>query len=125
MANLIFLTLFAAALAQAAWVRVLSGSPEAWHQLGPRLVALFTVMGITLGVKRALAAAEARGIPVMAYASVGFATLGLIAVVTYAAYYIVISGGDMGWCLIAILCVVAQGLATAPILRARRLPQAI
>lgn len=125
MANLIFLTLFAAALGQAAWLRLLSDSVEAWSQLGPRLVALFFVMGITLGVKRALAEADARRIPVMAYASLASATLGLIAVVTYSAYYIVISGGDAGWCLIAILCVVAQGLATAPIIRARRLPQAL
>ncbi len=123
MANLIFGTLLAASLGQAAWIRLVSGSPEAWQLLGPRLVALLVVMAATVAVRRVSAVSEKSGFPVAAYSSMAFATLGLIAVVSYAAYYIVVSGGDIGWCLIAILCVIAQGLAMAPLLKARRRPE--
>lgn len=86
-------------------------------------MALLVVMAATMAVRRVADASEKSGIPLAAYSSMAFATVGLIAVVTYAAYYIVISGGDIGWCLIAILCVIAQGLAMAPLLKARRRPE--
>lgn len=120
MANLIFTAFLAVVLGQAAWIRVVSGSPEAWQQLAPRLIALLVLMGITTGVGSAGKLLQRASVPLVAFASAGTAMVGLVAVVSYAAYYIVMSGGDAGWCLIAILCVIAQAVAIAPILKARR-----
>ncbi len=120
MMNALFGACLAFSLAQAAWVRLASGSPEAWQQLGPRLLALLIVMLITTTVRKLVENPETRRVELTAYSSVIVATAALIVVVATASYQIVISGGDFGWCLIAILCVAAQGIAVAPILKARR-----
>lgn len=124
MMNLIFLAGLAISLAQAAWVRTVSGTVEAWEQLGPRLLALLVVMLITTSVRKLVETIELNSIPLVTYSSVVLATVALIVVVTYAACYIVASRGDFGWCLIAVLCVVAQGFAIAPMLKARRRTEA-
>lgn len=118
-ANLIFGAFLAVSLGQAAWIRLVSGSPEAWRLLGPRLIALLIVMSIMVGVRKVAGGAEKRQAYLVTYSSVAFAAVCLIAVISYAAYYVVISDGDVGWCAIAMLCVVAQGVAMSPIIRAR------
>lgn len=120
MGNLIFGAFLVLSLAQAGWIQMTQGSPEAWQHAAPRLVALLTVMLIAEGLRRLVPMFQGRKSG-LAYTGVAAAMVGLLGVLTCAGFYIVTTdGGDVGWCLIALVCVAAQATATAPVLFARR-----
>jgi hypothetical protein len=118
--NLIFAAFLVLSLAQAGWIQVTQGSPEAWLHAGPRLGALLMVMLIAEGLRRLLPVFQT-GRQAAAWSGLALALTGLLGVLTCAAFFIVTTdGGDVGWCLIALICVAAQATATAPVLLARK-----